>query len=105
MQFADNKLRHKNVIELSFRTPYSHKADKVSELAEEACDEHFDLNFTSTFSSSVQDLVASAALKELNADKVECGMHQGDKFGASDVGELTRMKDKVNLQLIPVDFN
>ena len=35
--------------------------------------------------------------KELNVEKVECGMHQGDKVGASVVGELSRIKDKVKL--------
>ena len=57
------------------------------------------------FSSSVQDLSVSAASKELNADKVECDMHQGSKFGNITFGELTRTKDKAKLQLIPVDCN
>ena len=57
------------------------------------------------FSSSVQDLAASAVSKELNACKVECDMLQGDKVGASTVGELTRKEVKVKFQLIPVDHN
>ena len=39
MQFADVKFRHNNVIISSFRKPSSHKAEKVDELAEEACTE------------------------------------------------------------------
>ena len=82
-----------------------HKSDKTVEFAEEVCDEHFDLNFTNTFSSSVQDLAASAASKELNVDKVECDVRQGDKVGASSIEELTRKKDKLKLQLIKLDCN
>ena len=33
--------------------------------------------------------------KELNVEKLECDMHQGDKVGASTVGGLTGIKDKV----------
>ena len=103
MQFAGNKFRWNNTIALSFRITSSHKADKVAELAEEVCHECFDLNFAKMFYSYVQDLAASTASKELNADKVECYMRQGDKVSASTVGELTRKKDKVKLQLIPVN--
>ena len=45
--------------------------------------EFFDLDFTDIFSSSVQDLAASPASKELNEEKVECDTHQGDKLGSS----------------------
>ena len=95
MQFADAKLRHNNVIALSFRKPLYHVAEKVAELAEESCNECFDLDFADVFSSSVQDLTASAVSKELNVEKIECDTHQGDKLGASSVGELTWRKDKV----------
>ena len=44
----------------------------------------------------------SAGSKELNAEKVECDMHQGNKVGASVVGELTRSKVKVKSLIIPV---
>ena len=49
MQFADAKFRHNDVIVLSFRKPLSHKAEKVAELVEEACTEHFDLEFNVIF--------------------------------------------------------
>ena len=65
MQFTDNKFRHINVIALSFRKPVPHNSDKVAQLAEEVCQEHFELDFQDTFSSSVQDLAASAVSKEL----------------------------------------
>ena len=55
---------------ITFRKPSPHEADKLAELAEEACNEHFELDFTNGFSSSVQDIAASAASKELNAEKV-----------------------------------
>ena len=103
MQFEDTKFRHNDVIALSFRKPLSHEANKVSELAEEACNEFFDLDFTDAFSSSAQDLAASALSKEFNTEKVECDMHQGDKVGASAVWELTRRKDK-DFLIIPVVF-
>ena len=45
----------------------------------------------------MQDLAASVVSNESNVKKVECDMHQGDKVGASTVGELTRSKDKVKL--------
>ena len=94
MQFADAKFHHNDAIEFSFVKKLSHKDEKVSEVAEEACTEHF-ANFDDLFSSYVQDLAASALAKQLNAEKVECDMHQGDKVGAITVGELTRRKDKV----------
>ena len=105
MQFTDNNFRHDDLIASSFRTPSSHKADKVAELAEEVCHECFDSNFTNMFSSSAHDLAASAASKELNVDKLECYVHQNDKVGASSVGEITRTKGKAKLQLIPVEYN
>ena len=86
IQFTDAKFRNNNVISLSFKKPLSHKAKKVAELAEESFNEYFDIDFTDVFLSSVQDLDASAVSKELNAEKVECDMHQGYKVVASDVG-------------------
>ena len=41
--------------------------------------------------------MASATSKELQVDKVECDMHQGDKVGAITVGEFTRSLNKVSL--------
>ena len=63
MQFADNKFRHDDAMSLSFRTLSSCKADKVAELVEEVCHDHFDLNFTNMLSSSVQDTSACAVSK------------------------------------------
>ena len=71
---------------------------------EEACVECFKLDFTPGFSSSTQDLAASAVSKELNVENVECDTHQGDKVGASAVGELTRSNHKVKLLIIPVVY-
>ena len=47
------------------------------------------------FSSSVQDLATSTVAKALEVDKIECDMRQGDKVGASDVGELVHTVNKV----------
>ena len=58
--------------------------------------------FQEMFSSSVQDLSASAVAKELEVDKVECDVHQGDKVSASDVGELVRTVNKVKLLFIHI---
>ena len=102
MHFVDNNFRHNDVITLSFRKHLSYEADKAAELAEEGHNEHFELDFTHMFSSSAQDLAASAVSKELNTEKLECGMHQGDKVGASAVGELPRSKGKAKLLIIPV---
>ena len=60
IQFADNKFRHDSAIALSIKMLSSHKTDKAAELAEELCDECFDLNFTNVFCSSAQDLASSA---------------------------------------------
>ena len=79
IQFTDKKIRHNNAIASSFRKPVSHESDEIAQLAEEVCQEHFELDFQDKFSSSVQDLIASAASKELRTQKVERGMHQGDK--------------------------
>ena len=49
------------------------------------------------FSSSVLYLAASLASKELNSEKIEYDMHQGDKLGASAVGELSRRKEQEKL--------
>ena len=93
MQFGDNKFRRNNVIVLSFSSTSSHKADKVSELSEDACHECFDLNVTNVFSFSAQDLADNTASKELNADKVECDIHQSEKL----VLVMLGTKDKVKL--------
>ena len=53
------------MIALQFRKHITHKADKVAELAKKARCETFDLTFQKTFSSSVQELAASASPKEL----------------------------------------
>ena len=53
IQFKYSKFRHNSVIVFSFRKPLSHEAEKVTELAEEACTEYFDLEFNDVFSSSV----------------------------------------------------
>ena len=45
MKFTDNRFRRDNAIALSFRKPLTHKADKVAQLAEEVCNEIFELNF------------------------------------------------------------
>ena len=41
-------------------------------------------------------MAVSTVAKELEGDKVECDMHQGDKVGASAVGELSRTVNKEN---------
>ena len=63
MQLIDTKSRHNDAIALSLRKIFSNKADKVAGLAEEACNECFKLCFTHMFSSSAQDIAASAASK------------------------------------------
>ena len=45
----------------------------------------------------MQDLSSSTVANELNMEKVEFDMHQGDKAGVSAVRELTRSKDKEKL--------
>lgn len=74
----------------------SHDSDEAVQSVEEVCQECFELDFQDTFSSSVQDLAASAASKELKEEQVECGTRLGDKVGASAVGELTRSLNKEN---------
>ena len=64
MQLTDKHFKHNNAIALSFRKPISHESDKVAELAEEICDETFDLKFQDALSSSVQDLATSTVAKE-----------------------------------------
>ena len=99
MQFSDKDCKHDGAIALVFRKPISHKANKVAELAQKACNETFGLEFYDMFSSSVQDLAASTVAKELQVDKVECEMHQG-KVGDSAVGVLVRTVNKVKLLFI-----
>ena len=96
MQFSDKQFEHDTAIALSFRKPISHEANKVSQLAEEICDEMFGLKFQDMFASSVQDLAASDVAKELEVDKVECGTRQDDKDGDSSVGKLVRTVNQVN---------
>ena len=85
---------------LAFRKLDTHKSDEVAECAQQIGNETFGVEFNDTFSCSVQDLAASAVAKELKVDKVECDMHQGDKVGASAVGELIRTVSKVSLLII-----
>ena len=86
MHFAENNFCYNDMIALSFRKLLLYVADKEADLAEEGCNEHFELDFTHMFSYSAQDLSASTVSKELNAEKLECDMHQGDKVGASAFG-------------------
>ena len=97
MQFADKDLKHNNVIALAFRKPVSHKADNVATLAKEIILECFGCEFIDLFSSAVQDLAASSVTRVLDVDKVECDMRQGDKVGASAIGDLVRAVNKVNM--------
>ena len=88
------------MIALSFGKPLPNAADEVAELAEETCTECFDKEFNDMFSSSAQDLAASAVANEFNVEKVEkveCDMRQGDKVGTSAVRESTKSKVKVRL--------
>ena len=87
---------------MPFRKLVLHESDKIAELEEEVCQEYFELDFKDTFSSSVQDLAAITASKELKVEKVERDTHQGDEVGAGAVGELTRSFNKVKLLIIPV---
>ena len=64
MQFADKNFKRNDSIALSFRKPVFHKVDRIAELAEEICDETFDLKFQDALSSSVQDLATSTVAKE-----------------------------------------
>ena len=96
MQFTDKQFKHDNSIALSFRNPISHEACEVAELAEDVCDETFGLKFQDTLAFLVQDLAASSVSKELEVNKVECDVHQGDKVGVSAVGELIRTVNKIN---------
>ena len=102
VQFAGKHCEHNNVIALLFRKLDTHASGKVSELAQKACNEIFGLVFHYMFSCSVQDLSVSAVAKELKIDKVECDVHQGDKVGASAVGELVRTVNKVSLLFIHI---
>ena len=86
MQFVDTKFIYNNAMSSSFRKPLTYKANKASELAQEACSECFDKELNEIFSSSVKYLATSAVAKELNVEKVECDIHQGDKVGASAAG-------------------
>ena len=99
MKFTDNQFHYSDAIDLSFGKTVSHESDEVAQLEEEVFQEHFELNFQDTFSSSAQDLAASSTSKEL---KVEYDMHQGDKVGASAVGESTRSLSKVKLLIFSV---
>ena len=102
MKFTDNQFRYNNLIASSFRQHLSHESHKVAQLTEEFCQEYFELNFQDMFSSSVQDLAASAASKKLKVGNVEDAVLQGDKVGASDVGELNRSLNKVNLLIFSI---
>ena len=89
------------IIALSFREVLSSKAEKVKELAEDVSLELTDKQFKDIFSSSVQDQAAKKVAKELDVATDTCDMHQGDKIGASAVGELTRSRDGVVINAFP----
>ena len=52
------------------------------------------------FSCLVQDLATNAVAKESQVYKSQCGMYEGDKVGASAIGELFYTVNKVNLLII-----
>ena len=94
MKFVGKQFKHSNAIALSFRKSTSHEAYKVAELAEEICHETLDLKFQDVFLSSAQDVTTSTVAKTLEVDKIDCDVFQGDKVGASDVGELFHTANK-----------
>ena len=49
VQFTGKELKYNDAIASSFRKPTSNKADRIAELAEEMCDEVFDLKFQDAF--------------------------------------------------------
>ena len=102
MKIADKDCKDNNAMSLAFRKLDTHVSDKVAELAQKECNETFGVEFHFVFSCSVQDLDASAVAKEFQVGKVEFDMHQGDKVGASDVGELVCTANKVNLLIIHI---
>ena len=53
MHFVETKFRHNDAITSLFRKPSLHETDKVAELAEEACNECFELEITLLFLPSV----------------------------------------------------
>ena len=53
---------------MSFRKSLSRKADKVSELVQDARTQVLDKNFVDVFASSVKDLAASKVALELNVE-------------------------------------
>lgn len=64
--------------------------------------EVLDKKFVDVFSLSAQDLSASEVLAELNIEKVECDMNQGNKVESSaDGGRLTRSKYSVIVSAFP----
>ena len=89
MEFADKDCKHGDASALALRKLGAHASNKVAELAQQACDEVFGVEFHDVFLLSAQDLATSAIAKESQVDKVECGTYQGDKVSASTVGELT----------------
>ena len=95
MQFVDRKFYYNNVVTLSFRKVKSKKTNKISELVQDACADVLTKNFIDIFASSVQDFEASKVVVELNVEKVECNVYQGDEVGISAVRELTRRNDNV----------
>ena len=71
---------------MSFRIKLFSKANKVSELAQDAYTEVLNENFIDDFASLLQDLATSKGRVELNVEKVERSMHEEHKVGISTVG-------------------
>ena len=85
---------------MALRKPVSHKADNVATLAKEIVLKFVGCEFLDLFSSEAHDLAASSVANELHVDKVECDMRQGDKAGASTVGEPVRAAKKVRMLIV-----
>ena len=59
------------------------------------CTEVLDKDFVDIFALLVFDLEENKVVVELNAEKVEYYIHQGDEVRISAVGELVRRKDSM----------
>ena len=92
MQFTDNCFRCNHVVALSFRKVASSTADDVTTLAREVTVDMIGKQFDDLFGLAIQGGAATKVAKDLGFEEEVCDMHDGDKVGASAIGELVRKR-------------
>ena len=101
MQFVDSQFRSNHVLAIGFKHVTNSKSANVTDLGRTVVKDVTGFNFEDLFGLAIQDRGATKVAKALELDEEICDMHNGDKIGASAIGELTRSKNSQVINPFP----